>query len=80
MDVMPSSPGTEKEDDRRPDRKGIDYCELHRRFDLVRRARFNTSSRWEIHHRLSQWVVALLSVGLLFITTWSPLRAYPKTW
>lgn len=41
--------------------------ELHRRTGITTKARYEACNRLELHHRLSQWSVALLSCALIFI-------------
>jgi|GEM_PF-2035533 len=54
-------------------RNALDYHELHRRFSILKRARYRAADRLAYHHRFSQWTVSMLSVGLIFITVWPAL-------
>lgn len=41
--------------------------ELLHRVKITTRSRYRASERLELHHKLSQWTVALISAGLVFI-------------
>ncbi len=62
--------------------KNMTFDEIYRRIDVTTRVRYNAANRFKTHQWLSQWIVTLLSVGLIVIPLLKalnvPLRTSPQ--